>query len=353
MNSFEFHQTPKTPDHFLHEGKLTKLTDALRDKSKELQGNTPQETILRVIEFIQRKINFQNLEKEDHEQWKRVFRSRSAQEILESMTTYGCSDTTIVFVTLLRSAGIPATFVTGKRLDPNGGYRSGGHAWSRVWMDDKWQEVDPSGSGMGFDHEKASHGPYAILSESLDPSDSAMNSYEAWIEVEKAWKKKITNKLKLEDADGARREPGEGKKLLHELEASNRYVFHGSPIPNIQELKLSQSENLSSGRLEKHGPPSVTASPYADIAIFRALVNQDATQFGSDEEGHLNFGASQKALDIAKLSVGYVYVLEREDFTTFGGSEKSMGWRAIKPQKPVRIVRVVFDDLPKDIQRIA
>lgn len=144
-------------------------------------------------------------------------------------------------------------------------------------------------------------------------------------------------------------EKGEGKKLLHALEKSGDYVFHGSPTPDIEELEVRQPQDSTRGMKENHGEPCVAASPYVDIAIFRSLVRSDTTRFGEDG-GRLHFGATQKALDAAKNRVGYVYVLSRTDFAPFDeGSETSMDWRSRIAQKPVQIVPVVYDDLPKGV----
>jgi hypothetical protein len=146
-------------------------------------------------------------------------------------------------------------------------------------------------------------------------------------------------------------EKGEGRKLLHELEAMGKYVFHGSPVSDINELEVRQAYNWMDKVRKEHGAPSVVATPYADIAIFRSLVHRDSTGFGV-ADGQPHFEASKQALDAAKRSVGYVYVLAREDFAPMKGDISAMDWRSQKPQKPVRMVKVAFGDLPENIDPI-
>lgn len=148
------------------------------------------------------------------------------------------------------------------------------------------------------------------------------------------------------------KEKGEGRKLLHELEKTGQYVFHGSSVSDLGELEIRQPFDWTEGERKEHGVPSVVATPYADIAIFRSLVYRDYTGFGSDNQGRLYFDASQKALDAARKSVGYVYVLERTDFSPMHGDEFEMDWRATISQQPSKIVRVMFDDLPEEIRLI-
>lgn len=142
------------------------------------------------------------------------------------------------------------------------------------------------------------------------------------------------------------REKGEGRRLLHELEATGEYVFHGSHVGGIDELEPRQPYDWKSGSKKTHGDPSVVATPFVNIAIFRSVVYEDFTSFGVEDDGQLTFKASQKALDAGKKSIGYVYVLKRSDFSSFDGD---MDWRASTSQKPERIVSVTFDDLPEDI----
>jgi len=152
-------------------------------------------------------------------------------------------------------------------------------------------------------------------------------------------------------SEHSKSEKSEARILLHELEATKKYVFHGSPNPDTQELELRQPHDFSTGKKEKHGEPCIAASPYADIAIFRAVMRHDYTGFGSHGRT-LEFRATQKALDHAKNKTGYVYVLSRGDFLPLHGNANGMEWRAKKSQRPIRIIRVSFDDLPENITLI-
>ena len=115
---------------------------------------------------------------------KKLFNKRTAKEIFESKTSYECTDTTALFLALVRECGIPAKFIEGKRLG-----KSGSHSWAQIFVEGKWLNIDPTqgSKGMDFKPEESEHGPYKIISESLGPSDSLISSYEDWKKIEKMW----------------------------------------------------------------------------------------------------------------------------------------------------------------------
>lgn len=146
------------------------------------------------------------------------------------------------------------------------------------------------------------------------------------------------------------REPGEGSRLLHELERSGNYVFHGSPVENIAELEARQPYTWTDGVEQEDGHPCVAATQFADIAIFRALVFDDTTGFGQNEDHTLHFEATEKALKAVPGRVGFIYVLPKTHFVPRHGDEQEMEWRSETNEHAVQIIRVTEYDLPKHIQ---
>lgn len=155
------------------------------------------------------------------------------------------------------------------------------------------------------------------------------------------------NKFKIEKI-------GKGREKLLSLEKEGKYVFHGSP-DIIDVLSPRQAENLNkkTGEMERDGEPAVFATSYADIAIFRALmdgkdiVGGSESLFGIDGQ-ELYFSATKNLLDQAKKKVGRVYVLDKEKFENFEG----MQCRSHEPIAPIEIVEVNVDDLPENIKTI-
>ena len=161
-------------------GKLTYLGKyAPMAKYLGLEGKSDASKILDISGMVGL-LRHENLENGNKEEWKRLFRKRGAEDILKSGVSYGCTDDAVVFVALARSCGIPAKYVTGKRV-----CRMGGHNWAEVWIDGRWIDVEPQNGKLDYDYVRDKSGPYCVLSRSLDPADSVMTSYEDWLEVER------------------------------------------------------------------------------------------------------------------------------------------------------------------------
>jgi len=149
------------------------------------------------------------------------------------------------------------------------------------------------------------------------------------------------------------------EKLL-QLEETGNHVFHGSPDGNIEALEPRQGTHIPD--LTKptetifDGDPAVSATPYAELAAFRALINRINIPFSH----HSGFGlkdkekefrvSSEEVLEAAKNKKGYVYVFDKNEFKPYNRtgepSEDAMEWRANKTVKPLEVVEVTQDDLP-------
>lgn len=147
---------------------------------------------------------------------------------------------------------------------------------------------------------------------------------------------------------------GKSREKLLSLEKEGKYVFHGSP-DNIAILEPLQAYNRSkkTGNMEKDGEPAVFATPYADVAIFRALINakgvkgESTSRFGIDGD-KLHFSATKNILEEAKTKVGKVYVLDKQKFQDFEG----MQYRSSETNEPIEEIEVTIDDLPQNIETI-
>ncbi len=147
---------------------------------------------------------------------------------------------------------------------------------------------------------------------------------------------------------------GEGRRKLLTLEKEGKYVFHGSSdIIQVLEPQQAYNINQETGEEEKDGNPAVFATPNADVAIFRALINSrdvfedSESKFGMDDQG-LHFSATKNLLDSAKGKIAKVYVLDKSKFTSFEGSQ----CRSEESITPVQVVEVMFEDLPDNIKII-
>ena len=140
------------------------------------------------------------------------------------------------------------------------------------------------------------------------------------------------------------------REQLINLEKEDKYVFHGSTRAGLKELNPSQAYHyLNSTERIEDGPPGVAASPYADIAIFRAILSIGRSGWESDGEGNIEFHSEQKVMDKAKDNKGFVYVLDKKDFHPKTGHLKETDWRSEKSAAPVYEIEVTYKDLPSNI----
>lgn len=146
----------------------------------------------------------------------------------------------------------------------------------------------------------------------------------------------------------------EAREKLLFLEKENRYVFHGSPsLLGKLEPRQPFTSVKETGKEEKHGEPSIAATPFADIAIFRAIINpQNApikkytSGFGYSGENlkyKLNFETTPETVEEVRDKFGYIYVFDKDLFEKFSDME----WRANKEMVPLQTIRVSFKDLPE------
>lgn len=116
-----------------------------------------------------------------------------------------------------------------------------------------------------------------------------------------------------------------GREKLQSLEASGKYLFHGSEDPNIDSFEPRQAHNYRGGVQEPDGEPAVFASDKADYAILMALVNKKNCPKGyessagtvDDEKGNivLQLKAKKSALEqLNDESFGYVYIFDKDAF---------------------------------------
>ncbi|MBR9683046.1 hypothetical protein GOV03_00725 [Candidatus Woesearchaeota archaeon] len=161
---------------------------------------------------------------------------------------------------------------------------------------------------------------------------------------------KFDNGIEAELEDRGRES---SRERLLSLEREGKFVFHGSPIV-IEILEPRQANNWDekTKKMEKDGEPCIVATPFAEVAIFRAVVNSKnveegnfKSEFSMNEGGLLKFSASRETLEKIKGKKGLVYILNKSDFEQFSDME----WRASKELKPQEAIEVTSNDLPENI----
>jgi hypothetical protein len=143
------------------------------------------------------------------------------------------------------------------------------------------------------------------------------------------------------------------KEELHKLEKTGEYVFHGSPS-KLDILEPRQAHNhikKEGGEYEAvpDGEPAVFASPFADIAIFMAVISRKnaplgtRSGFSSDSKNHFEFRATKETMDqIGDEANGYVHVFKKDGFEERNHNEV-VAYQAVTP---IKIIEVRKEDLP-------
>jgi hypothetical protein len=105
------------------------------------------------------------------------------------------------------------------------------------------------------------------------------------------------------------------------------------------------------------GRPAVSATPYAELAIFRAIINAKNVGFGHTSGFGLSSAGKKQyrvssgdVLETAAGKRGFVYVFDRAGFEPYDRDGDvdgpRMEWRSYEAVKPVEVIEVTGDDLP-------
>ena len=145
------------------------------------------------------------------------------------------------------------------------------------------------------------------------------------------------------------------KQILQNLEKTGRYVFHGSPfrIDKFEPRQAHQSIKKENGEIEKipDGEPAVFTSPFADTAIFMAVISKKNAPLGmysgfsaDSKSNNVKFRATKETMNqIKDEASGYVYVFEKEKFKERNFNE-SVSHEEVEP---VMFIEVTKKDLPE------
>mgnify|MGYP003393248095 CR=1 FL=1 len=142
-----------------------------------------------------------------------------------------------------------------------------------------------------------------------------------------------------------------GREILINMEAENKYVFHGSENSGIAIFEPRQAHTVENGEAVDDDKPAIHASPVADVAILMALINKqncpDGFDSGFSYDGKVNLKVSRQGLDQLKdKTKGYVYVFSKDDFTQRGKIQVI----SYDEVKPLQVVEVNKADLSEDIE---
>lgn len=128
--------------------------------------------IFEVLEWVHKNCKPEN----DPAYKKEHFRTRTAEEIIESKKLTGCTDYALVFIVLMRASGYETEYaeVIEDRWLEQGGEDIRGHVFAEVNIDGKTYIVDPQGACI-----KAWYGKrYVIFAKGKDSWDIGIKDFK-------------------------------------------------------------------------------------------------------------------------------------------------------------------------------
>lgn len=152
--------------------------------------------------------------------------------------------------------------------------------------------------------------------------------------------------------------PQTGRDHLLNLEAEEKYVFHGSENPDLDSLEPRQAYNHKDGIPHPDGDPAVFASAKADYAIMMALINKKncpagfessaTSSISKDGEISLSLRANKQAVEqITPDTCGFVYIFDKEAFEPRKGGVEYLSKVPVTSRNKVRVTK---EDLPPQVQ---
>ncbi|MFA7193862.1 MAG: hypothetical protein WC087_03015 [Candidatus Paceibacterota bacterium] len=147
---------------------------------------------------------------------------------------------------------------------------------------------------------------------------------------------------------------------LKKLEQEGKHVFHGSPNGSIKSLEPRQGRHVPDwskpDETTLDGNPAVSATPYAELATFRALINRENVSINHTSgfgirDGNAEFRvSSEDVLKEVKDKKGFVYVFDKNNFEPYKRDQvattDSMEWRSYEEVEPSDVIEVTSKDMP-------
>ncbi len=158
--------------YYLKEGKQTLITPELEKIESTIKGNSI-EKIGKILSLIcsLKYIGFNE----------KLFRRRTASQIVQDGTITGCTDSTLIFVALSRACGIPAKYVETVNegwLNSSDDTSIQGHQYAQVWIEEKkeWIWIDPMGGRIDISSPEDEN--KKIFRTGLDSWDIGITDFE-------------------------------------------------------------------------------------------------------------------------------------------------------------------------------
>lgn len=146
---------------YLNNGPQTEITPLIKKitasfKSKDLY------LILEILNWLKNNFKATNSTEEKI----KLFRKRTASDILKSRIVTGCTDYALAFIALARAKDIPTKYVETIRrkwLDLGNKDHIEGHIFAECFINNKWYIIDPQEGAIKIDYKR-----FVIFKQGLD-----------------------------------------------------------------------------------------------------------------------------------------------------------------------------------------
>jgi len=156
--------------NFLKEGDQTKITPEVVKIASSISGEN-LDFIFNALAWVKENISWEP----NRSDKMKLFRKRTADEIIKSGFATGCTDMALAFVLLARAKGIPTKYVetVGKKWLETKSRRVVGHVFAECFVNGKWVKIDPTKGAIYADR---AYRNFIVLAEGLDSWDIGVRS---------------------------------------------------------------------------------------------------------------------------------------------------------------------------------
>ncbi len=161
------------PELFLISGRQTEVTEGIAQVAEQFNDQKDRGTLQQIFRWTSRNLRYGDGEKF----------GRTADEIIASRVSTGCTDYGLAFAALARAKGIPSVFVQTGRIDwikklvaksPGSGFIQG-HILVEVYIGGQWHLVDSTSGKMFLEYDNANPSlsdGYYVFAKSIEVWDS-------------------------------------------------------------------------------------------------------------------------------------------------------------------------------------
>jgi len=154
---------------YLQSGPQTEITTKI-EKIAQSFKKEGIDLVFEILSWIYKNIKF------NQENKMKLFRQRTADQIIKDGFATGCTDWALIFIVLARAKKIPTIYVETIRkrwLEEGEEDKIEGHIFAECFIDEKWHIINPEQATIHGWYE-----PYIIFKKGLDSWDIEIKNFD-------------------------------------------------------------------------------------------------------------------------------------------------------------------------------